>query len=132
MAVPVFPDQVLTGADGQPVPIVVTGTVLHDEDGNQTGVFASVQDVSGVRRAASGRERQEKLFLSLAQRAGDLSMVTDATGLVLYIAPALTEHVGWKVEAWSSSPPPTRSTPRTSRSSWTRSSGSSARASARP
>ncbi|KQW46050.1 hypothetical protein ASC77_19330 [Nocardioides sp. Root1257] len=91
-------DQVLTGPDGQPVPVAVTGTVLYDEDGNQTGVFASVQDVSGVRRLARRRERQESFFLSLAQRAGDLSMVTDATGLVLYISPALTDLVDWRVE----------------------------------
>jgi diguanylate cyclase (GGDEF)-like protein/PAS domain S-box-containing protein len=57
-----------------------------------------MQDVSGVRRPAGRREGQESFFLSLAQRAGDLAMVTDATGLVLYISPALTELVGWRVE----------------------------------
>jgi len=61
-----------------------------------SAAIASVPDVSGVRRP-TGRG-QESFFLSLAQRAGDLAMVTDATGLVLYISPALTELVGWKVE----------------------------------
>src|SRR5699024_8273787 len=92
---PAVSERVLTGPDLQPVPTVINGTTLRDEDGNPTGVFASVQDLRGVQRLAERRDRQESFFLALAQRAGDLALVTDTTGLVLYTSPSLTALLGW-------------------------------------
>ena len=92
---PAVSERVLTGPDLQPVPTVINGTTLRDEDGNPTGVFASVQDLRGVQRLAERRDRQESFFLALAQRAGDLALVTDTTGLVLYTSPSLPALLGW-------------------------------------
>ena len=79
-------------------PTIVSGTVLRDRVGNPAGVAASVQDLSGLRRLEARRERQESFFLALAQRAGDLAVVTDPDGLVLYASPALSTLVGYAPE----------------------------------
>lgn len=91
-------ERVLRGAGSQPIPAVVSGTVLRGPDGACTGMLAAVQDLAVVRRLAERRERQESFFLTLAQRAGDLALVTDTAGLVLYTSPAAADLLGWAAE----------------------------------
>jgi len=88
-------ERVLAGVDRQPVPAVVTATPLHDEAGAPAGVLASVQDLGGVLRVAARRERQESFFLTLAQRAGELALVTDTAGLVLHTSAGVSDLLGW-------------------------------------
>jgi len=88
-------ERVLVRPEGLPVPAVVNGTLLRDRAGTPVGVAATVQDLGSLRRVEARRERQESFFLALAQRAGDLAVVTDPEGLVLYASPALSALVGY-------------------------------------
>jgi len=91
-------ERVLKRPHGRPVPAIVSGTLLRDRAGHRAGVAATVQDLSSLRRVEGRRERQESFFLALAQRAGDLAVVTDPDGLVLYTSPALCALVGYSPE----------------------------------
>ncbi|NYD42859.1 sensor domain-containing protein [Nocardioides panaciterrulae] len=91
-------ERVLERRDGRGVPAVVSGTVLHDRTGRATGVVASVQDLPALREVEARRDRQESFFLALAQRAGDLAVVTDPAGLVVYVSPAAAALAGRAAE----------------------------------
>ena len=91
-------ERILARPDGRPVSTLVSATLLRDEAGTPTGAALSVQDLGGLRRVQRRREMQEDFFLALAQRAGDLAIVADPTGLVLYASPALAELLGYPTE----------------------------------
>ena len=91
-------ERVLERRGGRGVPAVVSGTVLHDRTGRATGVVASVQDLAALREVEARRARQESFFLALAQRAGDLAVVTDPAGLVVYVSPGAATLAGQPAE----------------------------------
>ena len=85
-------EQVLRGATGQPVHVLVSISLLRDPQGEPCGAAAFLQDLSTLRRAEQRRRQQEEFFLALSQRASDLALVGDQRGRILYASPAL-EHV---------------------------------------
>ncbi|MFC4785478.1 sensor domain-containing protein [Nocardioides sp. MAHUQ-72] len=98
-------ERVLAGPDGRPVPALVSTTTLRDATVDRPLVIASVQDLRPLRRVERRRERQESFFLALAQRAGDLALVSDAGGQVVYVSPALGDLLDHPAEhlaaAWN-------------------------------
>jgi diguanylate cyclase (GGDEF)-like protein/PAS domain S-box-containing protein len=91
--------QVLTDHRHDPDVRAVVGNAidLHDALEGQRDT-APTDSRPDRRRLEARRERQETFFLALAQRAGDLALVTDADGLVLYTSPALAAKAGWSPE----------------------------------
>lgn len=89
---------VLRDGKDRPVPGLANAQVMRDENGAVVGISIILNDLAEL-RAAEGRQRQqEEYFAALAQRASDVAVVADATGLMLYASPGLTRVLGYTIE----------------------------------
>ena len=107
-------DTVRRGKDGRLVPISLTVSPIHDEDGRIVGASKIARDISERKRAeAALREEKTRLHTTLVS-IGDAVIATDARGRVTFANPVARGLTGWDQEEAAGSP-------------WTTSSASSPR-----
>ncbi|WP_344305453.1 sensor domain-containing protein [Nocardioides bigeumensis] len=89
---------VLRDRQDRPIPGLASAQVLREENGTVVGVSVVLNDLSEL-QAAEGRHRQqEQFFATMSQRASDVAIVADATGLMLYTSPGITKVLGYTPE----------------------------------
>ncbi|MCW2843313.1 MAG: hypothetical protein JWN22_1229 [Nocardioides sp.] len=88
-------ERTLATPDGRPLSALIDLAIVRDEAGGAMGATIFVQDLTTLRTVERRWRRQEDLFLALAQRASDLAIVLDSSGVVLYASPALTSMLGY-------------------------------------
>ena len=92
-------DTVRRGKDGRLVPISLTVSPIHDEDGRIVGASKIARDISERKRAEEAlREEKTRLHTTLVS-IGDAVIVTDAEGRISLMNPVAQALTGWKEEA---------------------------------
>ena len=87
--------RVLRRGDGSLLPVLVTASVVLDDDGRPSGIAAYLTDLTGQEQAQREMQQQEALFRALVQRASDVAVVNGPDGQVLYCSPACEQIFGF-------------------------------------
>ncbi|MDX6265601.1 MAG: hypothetical protein QOD70_341, partial [Frankiales bacterium] len=96
----------IAGATG-PVPAVLELTLVRDAFGQPAGAAAYFQDLTTLQDSVSKRVQQADFFAALNELAGEVQLVGDPDGTLVYVSPDVTRVFGYTVadvlsaEAWS-------------------------------
>jgi diguanylate cyclase (GGDEF)-like protein/PAS domain S-box-containing protein len=77
-------ERIYRHADGSGVPVRVIASVASDASGDARMMSAFVVDLTAQRAAEMTLRRRDRLFQALVERASDVAVVIDATGLVIH------------------------------------------------
>jgi PAS domain S-box-containing protein len=84
--------------DGRLVWMQGNPAVLRDETGQPVGVVSVVRDITEQRQMAARLAESEARYRALAERASDITVQTDAAGVVQYISPTCIDLLGYQPE----------------------------------
>ena len=84
----------LIAKDGSEVPVLISGTLIKDEEGRPVSRFAFVSD----RSEEEEKLRTIRLLSSVIEQAPSSIVVTDVQGNIVYVNPAFTEMTGYSKE----------------------------------
>ncbi|MGR3178957.1 MAG: PAS domain S-box protein [Candidatus Anammoxibacter sp.] len=70
-------EKTLLSKDGIKIPVLFSGSVMHDEQGNVQGIVCVAQDITEHKQAQQALQESEIKFRSLTQAAGDAIISTD-------------------------------------------------------
>jgi diguanylate cyclase (GGDEF)-like protein/PAS domain S-box-containing protein len=96
----------VAGASG-PVPVVLDLTLVRDAFGLPAGAAAYLHDLTTLRDSVHKREQQADFFAALNELAGEVQLVGDPDGTLVYVSPGVTRVFGYTVadvlsaKAWS-------------------------------
>lgn len=91
-------ERVLRGPDGEAVPVLVDVSVLRDDSGQALGAASYYQDLRALHESERLRRRQQELHETFERMAGELALVGDAEGTLLYVSPAVYSLLGYDVD----------------------------------
>jgi diguanylate cyclase (GGDEF)-like protein/PAS domain S-box-containing protein len=100
-------ERVLRGPDGAALPVFVDVTLLRDADERPAGAASYYQDLRALHESERLRHRQQELYDAFERLSGELALVADREGTLLYVSPAVYSLLGFGVdevisrEGWS-------------------------------
>ena len=91
-------ERILRGPSGEPLPVLVDVSLLRDKDGTPLGAASYYQDLRALHESERLRRRQQELHAAFERMAGELALVADAEGTLLYASPAVYTMLGYDVD----------------------------------
>ncbi|MCW2723772.1 MAG: Sensory box/GGDEF family protein [Frankiales bacterium] len=87
-------ERVVAQRDGTPVPVLVYGALLTDEEGRPEALSVFIQDLTRLRQAERALSRGEALRQALGQQASDWAVLLDAEGRMLHVSYSSANALG--------------------------------------
>lgn len=87
-----------TDANGERYWLLLTATLLYDEEGNKTGLLGIGKDITKRKNAESGLQDSELFYRNLISHSLDGIVMTDATGNITYFGPSAVKISGYSIE----------------------------------
>lgn len=84
--------------DGTVFPIELRTSLVRDEHGNPSAMWAIVRDITERKRAEDALRESERRFRDLAENTSDLIWETDENLRFTYMSRNVTEHLGYDPE----------------------------------
>jgi len=84
--------------DGTKIPVLFSGSVMHDDDGKIQGIVCVAQDITELKRAEEERARALRERAAAIDAMPDILEVLDMDGVILSVNAASTRIQGWKPE----------------------------------
>ena len=88
---------VVAGRDGRPVSVSMDVTLLRDASGTASGGAIRLYDLTALHDSSRQRELQEDFVAAIARLAGELAVIGDADGQLIYVSPMVTQLFGYTV-----------------------------------
>jgi len=84
--------------DGTKIPVLFSGSVMHDDDGKIQGIVCVAQDITELKFAEEERARALRERAAAIDAMPDILEVLDMDGVILSVNAASTRIQGWKPE----------------------------------
>ena len=89
---------IVVGKDGKKHDVIFDKATLTDEEGKPTGIIGIITDITDGKQAEANLLKSEELFRSLVYNSSDLTLLTDAQGVVTFLSPQCESVIGYPAE----------------------------------
>ena len=88
---------VVAGGDDRPVSVSMDVALLRDAGGAASGAAMRLYDLTALHDSSRQRELQDDFVIAIGRLAGELAVIGDADGQLIYISPLVTGLFGYTV-----------------------------------
>ena len=89
-----FVEKTYLAKDGRKIPMLFSGSVMRDDNGNTQGIVCIAQDITGRKQA----EEALKKLSSAVEQSADSVIITNKEGFIEYVNPAFEKLTGYDNE----------------------------------